>query len=318
MKKKTKIILITVAIILALACVACIVVNHYLNKIRREQLDDIVAPADETFETDDQNMTEEERIAWTTIQPFMDDDLLNILLVGQDRRPGQGRQRSDTMILCSVNLKTEEVSLISFMRDLYVQIPGDYSDNRLNAAYVFGGFPLLKDTLHLNFGVSVDGCFEVDFDGFRNIIDSLGGVDIELTEAEVPYVGDGAVAGMNHLNGEQALSYARIRIIDSDFVRTERQRYVLTSVFDKVKNSGLSGITSMVNEMLPYMTTDLSNAQIMAIAMQCSKIMSGATVETYCVPSGDDYYSDMIRGMAVLVPDLQMIRQEMESYLPLD
>ena len=66
------------------------------------------------------------------------------------------------------------------------------------------------------------------------------------------------------------------------------------------------------------MTTDLSNAQIMAIAMQCSKIMSGATVETYCVPSGDDYYSDMIRGMAVLVPDLQMIRQEMESYLPLD
>ncbi len=317
MKKKTKTILIIVAIILALACAAFLFVNHYLNKIQREQLDDIVAPADETFENDG-DMTEAEKIAWATIEPFMDDDLLNILLVGQDRRPGQGRQRSDSMILCSINLKTKEVSLISFMRDLYVQIPGDYSDNRLNAPYVFGGFPLLKDTLRLNFGVSIDGCFEVDFDGFRHIIDLVGGVDVELTEAEVPHVGGGAVAGMNHLNGDQALSYARIRKIDSDFGRTERQRYVLTSVFDKVKDSGVSGITSMVNEMLPYMTTDMFNSQIMAIALQCGKIMSGAKVSTYCVPSGDDYYSDMIRGMAVLVPDLQMIRQEMETYLPLD
>lgn len=74
--------------------------------------------------------------------------------------------------------------MISFLRDLYVQIPGGYSDNRLNAAYVFGGFPLLMDTLHTNFGVSIDGCFEVDFSGFQSVIDILGGVDIEMTSKE--------------------------------------------------------------------------------------------------------------------------------------
>ena len=88
-----------------------------------------------------------EEVDWSEIEPFLDDDLLNILLVGQDRREGEGRQRSDSMILCSINPATKQISMISFLRDLYVQIPGGYSDNRLNAAYVFGGFPLLMDCL---------------------------------------------------------------------------------------------------------------------------------------------------------------------------
>lgn len=84
------------------------------------------------------------------------------------------------MILCSINLETGETSLISFLRDLYVQIPGGYSDNRLNATYAFGGFDLLDATLTENFGVSIDGNFEVDFTGFEAIIDMVGGIDIEL------------------------------------------------------------------------------------------------------------------------------------------
>ena len=85
-------------------------------------------------------------VKWTSGLPRLNDDpLINIMLVGQDRREGQGRQRSDTMTLCSINTDTKQISLISFMRDLYVQIPGGYSDNRLNSTNAFGGFPLLND-----------------------------------------------------------------------------------------------------------------------------------------------------------------------------
>lgn len=123
-------------------------------------------------------------VEWDFIERIEDNQLVNLLLVGQDRREDESRQRSDTMILCSINLETSEVSLISFLRDLYVQIPGGYSANRLNATYVFGGFDLLDATLTENFGVSIDGNFEVDFTGFKAIIDMVGGIDIELTSAE--------------------------------------------------------------------------------------------------------------------------------------
>ena len=94
--------------------------------------------------------------------------------------------------------------MISFLRDLYVQIPGGYSDNRLNAAYVFSGFPLLMDTLHTNFGVSIDGCFEVDFSGFQSVIDILGDVDIEMTSKETKTINIGTEAGVYHLDGTKA------------------------------------------------------------------------------------------------------------------
>lgn len=96
-------------------------------------------------------------VEWDFMERIEDDELINILLVGQNRRNGESRQRSDTMILCAINPKTGETSLVSFLRDLYVQIPGGYADNRLNAAYRFGGFELLDATLTENFGVSIDG-----------------------------------------------------------------------------------------------------------------------------------------------------------------
>lgn len=109
--------------------------------------------SNEFFETDSPEespttapVVKPEDIDWGEIEPFLDDKLINILLVGQDRYVGTARQRSDTMLLCSINPKTKKVSMISFLRDLYVQIPGGYSDNRLNAAYAFGGFPLMADT----------------------------------------------------------------------------------------------------------------------------------------------------------------------------
>ncbi len=320
-KKGTKAFIAIILVLLTIFLSGVVVVNHYLNKINR--VGDIVPiPSDqEDFETDvydpSLEVIDPDSVNWGGEgYNGNDDHLINILLVGQDRREGQGRQRSDSMILCSFNPETNQLSMISFLRDLYVQIPG-YSDNRLNAAYVFGGFPLLKNTLYQNFGVTVDGCVEVDFNGFKTAIDLVGGVDIELTAAEAKIVGDGATAGVCHLDGAHALSYARIRKIDSDFNRTSRQRNVLNAVFKKVKNCSVSEILGLVDELLPIVTTDMSNGQITSLAVKYAPALAGLSIETHSVPPKGTYKHAMIRGMAVLVPDRYAIKKIIfEEYLP--
>ena len=266
--------------------------------------EDVIAPEDVTWNGD-------------MFEAINNDGLLNILLIGQDRRPDEGRQRSDCMILCSLNPETKELSMISFLRDLYVQIPG-HSDNRLNAAYVYGGFDLIKETFEYNFGVTVDGCLEVDFDSFEQIVDILGGVEIELTSAEAEIVGSGATEGLCHLNGAQALTYTRIRKIDSDFQRTARQRTLLNAVFSKMKGCSLTELMTLVSEILPLMTTDMTDEELMSFALNLASSLSELKIENYGVPSNGNYQNAMINGMAVLVPDLYEIKKLIfEEYLPI-
>lgn len=346
--KRWLLVLIAVlALLLLLTLGSFAVVKSYLGQIGRTYNQDkieTVSPELEFFEADEKStdadsedgskniesgsegdcdFIDPEDVEWEFIKRIEDDHLINILLVGQDRREGQERQRSDTMILCSVNPETGETALISFLRDLYVQIPGGYSDNRLNAAYAFGGFELLDATLTQNFGISIDGNFEVDFLGFETIIDMLGGVDIELTAAEAAYMntrGHGeAVEGMNHLDGYDALTYARIRKIDSDFRRTERQRKVLLAVYEQIKNMPVNKLLGLLYDVLPYLTTDLTDTEMLSLAYRMTPLASSISINTYTVPASDCYYSTNIREMSVLVPDLQRIRRYMEEeYLPLE
>ncbi len=329
-KKVKKVLLVLLAVFLALELSVFLVFNHFLGKIARVDNEEFQVPVEEeTFEVDDNygdlgnlEVLDPSAIKWENVdfnndgKKYNDEHLINILLVGQDRREGQGRQRSDTMIVLSFNPKSKELSMISFLRDLYVQIPG-YSDNRLNAAYAFGGFDLLKRTLNANFSITIDGCFEVDFNAFKKVIDVIGGVGISLTAAEAEIIGDGAQEGYNHLDGEHALMYARIRKIDSDFNRTARQRNVISAVYDKIKDSSFSTLMDLLNTLLPYLKTDMSNTQIMSLAMKYASSLSQLSIGTYHVPPNDCYQNAMIRGMAVLVPDLSSIRQRLfEEYLP--
>ncbi len=324
MKKKKRGAVAAALLLILAICIGGIffAANHYLGKINRVEDVEPIPVEEEYFETDEADpsleVVDPDSIVWDNAATRNDEDLINILLIGQDKRPGQGRQRSDSMILCSFNPETNELSMISFLRDLYVQIPG-YSDNRLNAAYVFGGFPLLKSTLNTNFGVTVDGCVEVDFNGFKNVIDTIGGVDIELTEAEAKIIGDGAKAGKSHLDGEHALMYARIRKLDSDFGRTERQRNVLNAVFSKLKDSSVSELLGLVNTILPMITTDMTNVQITSLAVKYAPSLINLKISTYHVPASGSYKNAMVRGMAVLVPDLAEVKKAIfEDYLPLD
>ena len=217
--------------------------------------------------------------------------LVNVLLVGQDRRPGQGRQRSDTMILLSINKSNSTITLTSFMRDQYVQIPG-YKPNKLNAAYAFGGMQLLTKTLKLNFGVEIDGIVEVDFNGFENIIDLLGGVNITLTEKEAAHLK--LTAGLNRLNGEQALSYARIRSIDSDYARAKRQRTVVMALIEAYKDLPLDEMLGLMDEILPMVTTNLTNSQILGYAIDCFPVLASAKIQTLRIPVDGTFVGGLV------------------------
>lgn len=247
-------------------------------------------------------------------------NLINILLIGQDRREGEGRTRSDSMILCTFNKKTKQLTMTSFLRDLYVPIPG-YSSNRLNAAYAAGGMSLLDETLEKNFGIHVDGNVEVDFAQFSEIVDLLGGVEIELRQDEASYIneetGSDLSGGVCKLRGDQALAYARIRKLDSegDFGRTARQRKLMSAMLDAYRGAKLTTLLKLVNQMLPMIATDMNGAKILGYALELFPMLSGVQIVSQRVPADGMYTNQMIDGMAVLVADMEATRQMLAETL---
>lgn len=247
-------------------------------------------------------------------------NLVSILLIGQDRREGEGRARSDSMILCTFNKKTKQLTMTSFLRDLYVQIPG-YNSNRINAAYAAGGMSLLDKTLAQNFGLYIDGNVEVDFNQFAGIVDLLGGVEMELRQDEADFIneetGSSLSQGVYRLSGDQALAYSRIRKLDADgdFSRTNRQRKIMSALVEAYRDSNLTTLLSLMNQILPMITTDMSKLQILGYALELFPVLSGAEIVSQRVPADGTYSNQMIDGMAVLVADMDAARQMLEQTL---
>lgn len=241
-----------------------------------------------------------------------EDHIINILLIGQDRRPGESRARSDSMILCTIDTEKKTMVMTSFLRDLYVDIPDwngrTYQDNRLNACYAFGGMGMLDLALEKNFGIQVDHNLEVDFSGFSEIIKIFGGVSINLTKAEANYLGGGLKEGVNFLTPDQALAYSRIRYLDSDFGRTNRQRNVLTALFNSIKTMNADQLSQLINNILPMMTTDMTNADITGYMVKLIPILPELEISAQYIPASGAYKSCYVRGMAVLVPDMEANR----------
>lgn len=246
--------------------------------------------------------------------------IVNILLVGQDRLEGEGRTRSDSMILCTFNKRTRELILTSFLRDLYVEIPRHGSD-RVNAAYAYGGMELLEQTLEHNFAVQIDGTVEVDFTRFSQIVDRLGGVDMELREDEAALIneetGSALSQGLQHLQGDQVLAYARIRKLDADgdFSRTSRQRKVMGALLDTYREAKLPTVLLLANELLPMITTDLEAGEILGYALELFPMLAGSEIRQQYIPAAGSFTNQNINGMAVLVPDLEASRQLLASTL---
>lgn len=256
-------------------------------------------------------------------------NIKSILLIGQDKQGDQTRQRSDSMILATLDKDQGTISLTSFMRDLYVAIPG-YSSTRINAAYAYGGMELLDETLEENFGVQIDGNVEVDFEVFKVLVDKVGGIDLELTQAEADYIcgRDQSVLypqplrtdwdlqeGVNHLDGEQALIHARNRSIgNSDYRRTERQQDVLKAAFAKIKDLNVLEIGGLIKDVLPLVTTDLSLWDMTGYAMDVMSIGTDE-IQSYRIPEDGSYTPRTIDGMQVLVPNLEQNREYLQQIL---
>lgn len=236
--------------------------------------------------------------------PDMEDqgkDIVNIMVVGQDARPGEPAQRSDSMILVTFNRKTKQIYLTSFLRDQYVQIPG-YGNTKLCHAYSYGGMTLMNQTIQNHYGIEIDGNVTFSFEGFKEIIDMLGGVEINLTWDEASALNNleskkewRLKPGVQVLTGEQALRYARLRHIDSDFQRTERQRKVIMSVIEAYKNCKLSDMMKILEKTMPLITTNISTGQMFTYVIQLFPMISGAQMKTQQLPAAGTFTSGLIK-----------------------
>lgn len=247
-------------------------------------------------------------------------DLLNILLIGQDAREGEDQARSDSMILCTYNKATRQMTMTSFLRDLYVPIPG-HGSNRINAAYAFGGTSLLKKTIDQNFSVAIDGSIEVDFTHFSEIIDQLGGVEIELRQDEADVInrqtGSQLTEGKQRLDGSQALTYSRIRSLDTDgdFSRTNRQRKIINAMVDSLQGIRIQELTPLIGNILPMLTTDLNRGQLFLYALEILPHLSEIDIHSQRIPADGTFTDQTIDGMSVLVADMDTQRQYLRSTL---
>ena len=242
---------------------------------------------------------------------FRSENVVNILLVGQDARPGESRARADAILMCSLHKEKKQLTVVSFMRDLYVQIPG-YPDHKLNAAFAWGGMELLCQTLKANFGIEIDGVFSVDFASFEAVVDGIGGVDVYLTKAEADYLNPYQYGqGVNHLTGAAALTYARIRGIgNGDFDRTVRQQNIIYAVLEKCKAMSIKERITLLENVLPYLSTNMDKWEILQKAAELMPVAFGVEMKGRIrVPAEGAYENTWVDGMSVLLPDLPKNRE---------
>ncbi|MDO5022300.1 MAG: LCP family protein [Eubacteriales bacterium] len=257
-------------------------------------------------------------------------DVYRLLILGIDSYDQRMLGRSDTMVIAQLDFSSGELKLVSFMRDLYMQIPTK-GKNRLNAAYAFGGAELLKQTLDKHFNVNVDGYIAVNFEGMIKLIDGIGGIELEVLEDEKKplngileyynYLNDideaqGRLeeAGFVKLSGLQAMSFARIRKIDSDYERLSRQQRVLMAAFNKVRQLSPDKLLALIVENIDYVKTDISLNQAVNLA---NKLLSLESVTTRYlrIPVTKSFKNEMVNGAYYVVPNISKNRKHLSEFL---
>ncbi len=239
-----------------------------------------------------------------------DENVWNVLLIGADESLSEGTARSDSMILVSVSHYTDTIVLTSILRDSYLKIP-DNGYNRINAALPYGGVALLAETIESNFGIHVDNYVMLDFAIFKDVIDAIGGVYLTPTDDETEYINDLMLLldredllidtpnELTRFNGVQALYYARIRKMDSDVHRTERQRKLLIAAKDRVLSMELTELLELVKEFMPRIVTDIDSKTCISLLFSAYKMLQEYSIEQHCMPMEGTYSDTYVYGMSV-------------------
>lgn len=256
------------------------------------------------------------------------DDWFNILLLGTDVRDTSGYGRTDSMILLSVNTATKEAKLTSFMRDLWLTIPGRDGKAKLNAACVYGGPSLVMKTIGEHFGVDIDSYALVNLSCMADIIDILGGLRLDVSESEREALNKGlfdlsSKSGMEKLqhsgkqillNGNQAVAYSRIRAIDSDYHRTERQREVLTAMAKRLQEENGTTLLTVIPTLLKYVETDMDFTQLMTLAYVGLQMDMDA-IRQYRIPVDGTYESGTYDGVWCIKANLDENAKLLKNFL---
>ncbi|SHI82635.1 LCP family protein [Parasporobacterium paucivorans] len=350
-EKKTsnkKKIMFGVSAIVALVIIAItgtyVVAHYFLNKVNYENVEGYeIKETSDLDEDEGTGLPEADPSDVAYLEGLIDEniknaaladskDVRNILVIGCDTRTQGGGGRSDSMILVSINTKTNQIISTSFLRDIYLQIPGLSAKNRLNAAYSYGGAGLLIDTIEQNFKVKIDNYVAIDFFAFMEIIDATGGVTLNVSAAEINVMNnyiselnkllklssnDGkltaADAGTIHLSGKQALAYSRVRYVgNADFERTSRQRKVMEATFQNVENLGLTKLMSLLDDLLPAVTTDMPESTMLRLMMDMKDYKNYDIVQ-WSIPYENKYTSLNIRGMQVLGIDFNVNINQLQT-----
>lgn len=254
---------------------------------------------------------------------YHDDLVTNILILGVDDYQPNDPGRSDSMMMVSIDHRHEKLKLTSFMRDTFVSIPG-YNYYKLNTGYFLGGAPLQMKTIEKNFKVDIDRYVIIDFEAFPKIIDALGGITVTLSAAEAEEMNrkageTGAVEGVNELSGKQARYYSRIRnckytdqetgdVYYDDYGRIRRQQHVMDILIENFKNVDAGQIMALANEIVPYLISNISPDEMLALASNALTYM-GYSMETCQMPNNELHYGATLhpeyigQDYSVLIPD---------------
>lgn len=256
-------------------------------------------------------------------------DWVNILLLGSDSYTTKEQQRTDSMIIFSINMSTAEIKMTSLMRDTWIKIPGKSSSRKLTELCAVGGPEMTIQAINENFGMNISKYALISMAGIAEVIDLLGGVELDVTEAERKALNKGlfdlsGLSGMEkleesgenvHLNGNQATAYARIRKIDSDYVRTERQRTVLLAMAEKIKN-GASPATllTIVDTLLGYVDTNLSLVELMSLA-SVGLTSDLSNVQQLRLPADGTFESGMYGTVWCIKPNFKKNAQLLREFI---
>ena len=244
----------------------------------------------------------------------------NILFMGGDSRSTEEYERTDCMMIVSINEAEGEIKLTSIMRDTWVKIYG-HGEGKINSANSAGGPTLVMRTVNEYFGMNISDYVIVGMSALADIIDEIGGVELTITEAEMNQINtqltfDAAEFELNNadplevygesivLNGNQALAYARIRNIDSDYVRTERQRNVLIAIAKELQNEDIVTILSVVGTLMGYVDTNLAFSEVAELAGIGLQVDLGG-LEQMRLPADGTYTSDTVDGVWSIRPNFE-------------
>ena len=303
-KKKPKAVQIILAVILALAVGITALAMPILSKITYDD-----KKANEYVNESDLKSSS---------------SVTNILLLGVDARADEesNTSRSDSMMVVSLDSKNHCIKLVSFLRDTWVYIPCADKNQRLNAACSLGGYQGVADTIEYNFGIKIDGYVVTDFEMFKVMVDSIGGVEVDVTEKEANEVTNHQKrydhvtleAGKHTLTGEQALAYCRIRKIDTDWKRTERQRTVMQEILKGILHSGPITDYKMAKDVAPYIKTNLSKMQIVKAGFRGISSISGGFEQTH-LPFDNTWEYSKKGGPSVITIDKDANKDKLIEYL---